>query len=140
MNSEKPAILVVDDEEEIRKALIRHFEFDGYVVESAGSGIEALDILSKRRFEVVITDIIMPKMNSVELLKAIRDNYPMTHTIVITGYVTMENLLAALRYGADTCIFKPFADMEELDSAVRSAVDHLNTWRKKLRELRGMKV
>ncbi|MGM0419055.1 MAG: response regulator [Thermodesulfobacteriota bacterium] len=140
MEHSKARILVVDDEEEIRNSLSRHFEFDGYEVETAANGIKALEALEKKRFEVVITDIMMPEMNGVELLKHIRNDYPMTHSIVITGYVTMDNLLAALRYRADTCIFKPLEDMSELDDAVIKAVEDLKKWQKKLKELKGMKV
>jgi YesN/AraC family two-component response regulator len=63
----------------------------------------------------------------------------MMHTIVITGFVTMNNLLAALRYGADTCVFKPIQEMTELESAVSLAIEQLRTWQKKLRELQGIK-
>jgi YesN/AraC family two-component response regulator len=132
-------VLIVDDEEDIRKSLSRHFQFEGYNVDTAVNGIEALDILGKKRMEVVITDIMMPKMNGIELLKEMRYQYPMIHKIVISGYVTMENLLAAWRYGADTCIFKPINDISELEIAVTRAVEHLRTWQKKLRELKGMK-
>lgn len=140
MGQNKAKILIVDDEEEIRNSLSRHFEFDGYEIETASNGVKALEILEKKRVEVVITDIMMPEMNGVELLKQIRNDYPMTHAIVITGYVTMENLLAALRYGADTCIFKPLEDMAELDDSVKKAVEDLKKWQQKLKELKGMKV
>ncbi len=140
METEKKAgILIVDDEEEIRKSLSRHFQFDGYDVVTAENGVEALKIMGKRRLEVVITDVMMPKMNGVELLEEIRKQYPMTHVIVITGYVTMDNLLAAMQFGADTCIFKPIHDMTELENAVTRAIEQLNTWQEKLRELKGMK-
>lgn len=135
----KAGILIVDDEEEIRASLSRHFRFEGYHVEVAADGIEALAILEKQRMEVVITDIMMPRMNGIELLRKIRDEYPMMHTIVITGFVTMNNLLAALRYGADTCVFKPIQEMTELESAVSLAIEQLRTWQKKLRELQGIK-
>ena len=133
-------ILIVDDEEEIRKTLSRHFRFDGYDVDTAANGLEALGILNQKRMEVVITDIMMPKMNGIQLLREIRNQYPMIHTIVITGYVTMENLLAAWRQGADTCIFKPFNDLKEMEAAVTGAVENLRTWQQKLRELQGMKT
>jgi DNA-binding NtrC family response regulator len=140
LEEKKAEILIVDDEEEIRNSLSRHFEFEGYNTETAANGEEALKALEKKRFEVVITDIMMPAMNGVELLKQIRKDYPMIHTIVITGYITMENLLAALRYGADTCIFKPLEDMTEIDEAVKRAVEDLKKWQKKLKELQNMKV
>ena len=138
--SNKARILVVDDEEEIRKTLSNHFQFEGYDVDTAANGIEALDILSKKRMEVVITDIMMPKMDGIELLREIRNHYPMIHTIIMTGYVTMQNLLTAWRQGADTCIFKPINDMAEMENAVTRGIEDLRAWQKKLLELRGMKV
>ena len=135
----KAKILIVDDEEEIRKTLSRHFTFEGYDVDSVENGIKALEILKKKRVEVVITDVMMPEMNGIELLREVRKHYPMTHVIVITGYVTMENLLSAIRLGADTCVFKPIHDMKELEKAVETAIEHLNKWQEKLRQLLGMK-
>ena len=135
----KAGILIVDDEEEIRNTLSRHFQFEGYNTYTAENGLKALEILKSARMEVVITDIIMPKMDGIELLREIRKQYPMIHTIVITGYVTLDNLLAAFRLGADTCIFKPILDMSELENAVDRAIEQLATWQKKLRELQGLK-
>jgi CheY-like chemotaxis protein len=83
---------------------------------------------------------MMPEMNGIELLCRIRAEYPMTRVIMITGYVTLENALACLRNNADTCIFKPLSDLEELDTAVAAAVAYLDNWKRKLAELRGMKT
>ncbi len=132
-------LLIVDDEEEIRQMLSRHFRFKGYDVETTENGIDALELLSKKRMEVVITDIMMPKMNGIELLEEIRKQYPMIQVIIITGYVTMDNLLAALSHGADTCVFKPLHDLTELEGAVTRAVDHLKIWQQKLKEMHAMK-
>ena len=140
MNTKHAKILVVDDEKEIRQMLSRHFRFMDYTVETAENGLDALEKMNKERFEVVITDIMMPKMNGLELLKTIRDEFPMTRAIVITGYVTMFNLLAAMRYGADTCIFKPLNDMTELEEAVQCRVEHLLNWQNKMKELIDMKL
>jgi len=137
--NEKPRILIVDDEEEIRDMLSRHYRFLGYEILTASNGQEALEILSKERIEIVISDIMMPVMNGVELLSKIRIDYPMIHVIIITGYVTMDNLLAVLRYGADTCIFKPITDFTEMDDSVDLAIKHLKKWQEKLLELHGLK-
>lgn len=136
---DKPRILIVDDEEEIRDTLSRHYKFQGYQTMTAGNGVEALKVLEKERIEIVISDIMMPVMNGVELLHKIRSDFPMTHVIIMTGYVTMDNLLAALRYGADTCIFKPITEFDEMDESVEMAIKHLKKWQKKLLELQGLK-
>jgi len=135
----KPNILVVDDEKNIREMLQRHFRFLGYVVEEKSNAVDALKIMSEKRFEVVISDINMPKMSGVEFLKKAKQEYPMTHCIMITGYVTMQNVLTCMRYGADTCIFKPLEDMTELEEAVKNAIDHLKNWQIKLKTLIQMK-
>ncbi len=132
-------LLIVDDESEIREMLVRHFGMLGYDVSAAEHGKDALVRLSEKRFDVVISDIMMPEMNGVELLQSIRAEYPMIHVIMITGYVTLQNALACLGGGADTCIFKPLSDFKELDDAVVAALETLSRWQRKLQELQGMK-
>ena len=133
-------LLIVDDEPAIGEMLARHFKFLGYDVDTAANGVEALRKLAKNRTEVIISDIVMPEMDGIELLRAVRTQYPMTHTIMITGYVTLDNALACMRLGADTCVFKPLEDLEELEEAVESAVCSLRRWQNKLRELRKIKT
>ena len=132
-------LLIVDDEVEIREMLARRYRFKQHDVTLAADAHEALEALSKRRFDVVISDIKMPGMSGVDLLKTIREEYPMIRVIMITGYVTMEHALACLRRGADTCVFKPLTDLGELDAAVDSAIVWLRRWQAKLVELRRMK-
>ena len=136
----RATILVVDDEEEIRWMLSRHFRFLEYNVLEAENGLDALEVLGKNRIEVVITDLKMPKMSGEELLKRIRSEYPMVQRIVITGYVKLENLLTAMKYGATTCIFKPLNDLKELEDAVESAIRHLQRWQKKFVYLQSLKA
>lgn len=132
-------ILVVDDEQPIRESLARHFRISGMETETACDGVDAIEKLSKIPYRVVVSDILMPRMDGIELLRKIRDEWPMTRVIMITGYVTLENALACLRLGADTCVFKPIQDMEELHRAVESAFAWHDRWERKLLELRGFK-
>ena len=135
----KQILLVVDDEQEIRDALSRHFRFLGYEVMTASNGVEALEILAHETVAIIISDIMMPVMDGVELLRVVRKEYPMVRLIIITGYVTQENVLACMRHDADTCIFKPWPDMTELEDAVRAAFDRINLWKRKLHILLDMK-
>lgn len=135
----KARLLIVDDEADIREMLARHFRFLGYEVETAANGSGALAKLAEVRTEVVISDIVMPEMDGVELLRAVRSQYPMIHVIMITGYVTLENALACMRHGADACVFKPLEDLAELEETVALAIGALKRWQDKLRELRKMK-
>ena len=135
----KAHILIVDDEEHIRKMLARHFSYLGYSVDTASDGGEALTKLEEIQTDVVISDIMMPVMDGVQLLQRIRRDFPMTRVIMITGYVRLENALACLRYSADTCIFKPIEDLEELEGAVSNAVRYLQHWQDKLAKLQEIK-
>lgn len=132
-------LLIVDDEAAIRSSLDRHFRLKGYSTDTAGNGREAADKLARKPYEVVISDIMMPEMDGIELLRLIRDEYPMTRVIMITGYVTLDNALACLRRGAETVIFKPLEDLAELDRGVETAVAFLEHWHQKLLILQGMK-
>jgi len=135
----KPNLLIVDDEKNIRDMLSRHFRFLGYAVTTAADGNAALQYMAEHRFEVVISDISMPVMDGIDLLRQIKKDFPMVHCIMITGYVTMENILACMRLGADTCVFKPLEDLTELESAVSNAVAELKHWQEKMKNLLHMK-
>jgi len=132
-------ILVVDDEEDIRNMLNRHLSLLDYMVETAANGKEAVELLQRKRIDIVITDLLMPEMNGIELLEFIHEDSPMIHTIAITGYVTLDNALSCMRLGADNIIFKPLEDLTELEDSVKSVEGKMKIWQKKLRELRGMK-
>jgi CheY-like chemotaxis protein len=131
-------LLIVDDEVQIREMLARHFKFNGYSVLTAEDGKDALEKLSNNKVDIVISDIMMPNMNGVELLKQIRTDYPMIKPIMITGYVTLDNILACIRYGADSCILKPISDLGELQSAVETASRKIAYWHNILKELKGL--
>lgn len=132
-------LLIVDDETPIRESLARHFRLAGMEAETAQDGEDALDKLSKIPYRVVVSDILMPRLDGIGLLRRIRQEFPMTRAVMITGYVTLENALACVQMGADTCVFKPFKDLSELDRAVESAFEFHERWEKKLLELRGLK-
>lgn len=132
-------LLIVDDEQEIREMLARNFKMSGFKVLQAENGALALEQLKNTPVDVVISDIMMPVMDGVSLLREVRHQYPMTHIIMITGYVSLENALACMRLQADTCIFKPLQDLSELEAAVDSAMNQLSTWKRKFKELQGMK-
>jgi DNA-binding NtrC family response regulator len=132
-------LLIADDEAEIRQALSVYFRSLDYDVDCADCGISALEIMANKRIDVLISDIVMPRMDGVELLREVRKNYPMTRVVMITGYVTLDNALACMRHGADTCVFKPIEDMRELTEAVQGSLAHLTRWQEKLKELMGMR-
>ena len=135
----KARILVVDDSPDICFLISGHFKLRGFTAQTATSGVEAMKLINKDHYEIVICDIIMPGMKGTELLHKIKKQYPMTHVIMITGYVSLEHILTCMRFGADTCIFKPMDNFSELDSAVEMALDSLHRWEEKIVALKGLK-
>lgn len=114
-------ILVVDDEEVIRDVCSQILENLGYLVVTAGSGREALKLVSEDIFDVVVTDIMMPDMSGLELLEVIKRTSLDIHPVVITGLGTFEMATQADRLGAREFVVKPFTP-DELAEAVRKAM------------------
>ena len=83
---------------------------------------------------------MMPEMNGIELLAATREGFPMTHTIMITGYVELRNALNCMELGADTIVFKPIEDMTDLEKAVENAASQIQHWFRIISELRAMRT
>ena len=135
----RPPILVVDDSPDICFLISSHFKLKGFTVKTVQSGNEAMKLIEKNHFEIVVSDIIMPGMKGTELLQKVKKQYPITHFIMITGYVSLEHLLTCMRYGADTCIFKPMNNFSELDGAIDRALDSMRTWEEKIIALKGLK-
>lgn len=132
----KARLLVVDDEVEIRELLSRHFRYLGYEVVVAQDGVDALEKMEQSRIDVVISDIRMPRMDGVALLERLRREYPMVRIVMMTGYVAQEAILACMREGAETCIFKPLEDLSEMEAAVDHAVTTIRRWWVILSDLR----
>ncbi len=118
----EPRILVVDDEELIRFSLKKLLERHGYTVDVAGSAIEALNKIKGDGFRIVITDIMMPDMDGIELLKRIKEHDKSIYVIMITAYANLERAIASLKHGAGDFIQKPYENKEILE-AVKKAVD-----------------
>jgi len=126
-----PSVLIIDDEVEVSQALRRILERAGFTVTTCLSGAEGLEAFERAPADVVITDIIMPKMNGIALMKSIREHHPRTRIIAISGggnfgpldyqpeaITTSAYLAAAMQAGADVVLTKPF-DKDVLLEAVR---------------------
>jgi len=132
-------MLIVDDEDKVRDMLQRYFRSLGCEVDTAPNGRVALDLIGRVRYDILISDIMMPELDGVDLLRAVRQFHPYLHAIMMTGYVKQENVLACMRLGADNCVFKPLTDLTELRESVEDAVRLINRWRAKLAYLRTLK-
>ena len=114
-------LLIADDEPNIRRILQAIFVKDGYEVQVAENGIKALEWASANPVHLLITDLIMPDMNGVELIQKVKQKHPSAVAIVITAYATIKTCVDAMRYGASDYITKPF-DMDEIRAVVKRAV------------------
>ncbi len=101
-------ILIVDDETNIRHSLQKVLEREGYSVRVAATGEEALELLKKRKFQVVLSDQKLPGMSGLDLLRRIKEMNPATEVVLITGYGTVETAVEAMKEGAYDFINKPF--------------------------------
>ena len=128
-------ILIVDDEPIIRSILLHHYQAKGYAVELAEHGNAALARMAVARFDIVITDLMMPEMDGFALLEHLRREYPLVRVIAITGAVNLENMLACLKVGAFAFVTKPLDDLKPLDDAVHVAAWVAQTWMDRLADL-----
>lgn len=101
-------ILVVDDESYIRELIKETLRGRQYKAGTAANGVEALDILSRETYDIVVTDVVMPGMEGLELVKQIRRLYPKVHIIVLTGFPRSADIGDFLAQGVDEFLPKPF--------------------------------
>lgn len=118
-------VIVIDDEEIVLLSVARTLEREGYVVDKAFSAREALEMLEQGTYDLVITDLMMPEVNGIELLGILKEKHVSTPAIMITGYPTIKTAIEALRLGAVDYVPKPFT-RQELLSPVSRALSGLN--------------
>lgn len=117
--TENAHVLVVDDEGAIRYSVSKTLQRVGYNVNEAASGEEALDIMKKQRYDVVLTDIRMPGLTGVELLRKIKEVAPDAIVILMTGYASLGTAVEALRLGAHDYLIKPSSSQDIRQSVAR---------------------
>jgi len=115
-------LLIVDDEQSYRQLLTLVFEGDGHSIRTAKNGREALEMLQVEPAEVIITDVKMPDMDGIELLRATREFLPDVGVVLMTAFATVDTAREAFKLGADDFIQKPF-DVEELKVIVKKAFE-----------------
>jgi len=114
-------ILIVEDEETLRESIKRIFVKEGFVADGAESAEQALSLLDTGVYDVIISDIILPGMDGIELLIKIREQMPDQIFIVVTAYASLDTSVKALRAGAYDYIMKPIIH-EEIKQIVRNAL------------------
>jgi DNA-binding response OmpR family regulator len=118
-NNEAARVLVVDDEGAIRYSVSKTLQRIGYQVDEAASGEEALEALGKQEYDVVLTDIRMPGLTGVELLKRIKEISPDAIVILMTGYASLGTAVESLRLGAHDYLIKPSSSQDIRQSVAR---------------------
>jgi DNA-binding response OmpR family regulator len=114
----RPRILVVDDDETIRNTVKAILEDEGYTVDLAATGNDAILKTEQESYNLALLDIRLPDMEGVELLKLMKQTVPRTRKIMVTGYPSMQNAIAALNKQADAYLVKP-VNVEKLLSTVK---------------------
>lgn len=115
-------ILIVDDEQSFRQVLNLVFETDGHSVRTAMNGRQALEMLSIEPADVIISDVKMPDMDGIELLRNAREQFPDIGLVLMTAFASVETAREAFKLGADDFIEKPF-DVEELKLIVNKTLE-----------------
>ncbi|NTW99253.1 MAG: sigma-54-dependent Fis family transcriptional regulator [Geobacteraceae bacterium] len=121
----KVVILVVDDEAVIRDGIQRVLEGNQFDVETCMSGHNAIERLQEKEYGLVITDLKMPGMNGIEVLKAVKTLQPDIPVILITGYASIDTAVEAIKNGASDYISKPFPPdvlLEKVNNALRQSI------------------
>jgi len=115
-------ILVVDDEQSLREVLSIMLKRAGYAVTSATDGEEAIELLQKEIFDLVITDLRMPKVDGMEVLKAVKSASPETVVLIITAFASADSAVEAMKQGAYDYLTKPF-QVDEVQLIIRNALE-----------------
>jgi two-component system response regulator PilR (NtrC family) len=111
--SESARILIVDDDESIRKVLTAILQEEGYIVDTARSGKEAIEKTENNFYNLALVDIRLPDVEGTKLLSMMKETIPKMAKIIITGYPSMQNAIEAVNRNADRYLLKPL-NMEEL--------------------------
>jgi len=122
-------ILIVDDEEDVGSLLKKYFEQKGYAVDTSLAAIDALEKVKNTKYHIVVIDIVMPQMDGIELLIAIKKYDPMTQIIMMTESSTMDKIVRSLEYGANDYMLKPFKSEDYVLTMIDHSVQKLERWR-----------
>lgn len=117
-----PSLLIIDDEAAALKSLAHIFLKEGYDVTARQSGLAGLKALEAKSFDVVLTDLVMDKVDGMAILRRVREMHPDSETVVITGHATLNSAVAAMKEGAFHYVAKPYR-LDEVRQVVRSALE-----------------
>lgn len=106
--ADKSRVLVVDDEEALRTVLSTELKGEGYEVDTASDGDEAISIVQNKKFDLLLLDIKMPKVDGFEVLKFVKKGFPSVKVIMLTGFADLKNAIESKKLGAEDFVSKPY--------------------------------
>jgi DNA-binding NtrC family response regulator len=127
--NERANILIVDDEEVVRRSHLRSLASAGCNAQAAGDGKEALRVMEQQPFDVILLDLRMPGLDGMDVLKTIKERWPDSEVVVITGFPTIESAKESVRLGAFNYLAKPVGP----DDVIKAANDAITQKRWALR-------
>jgi DNA-binding response OmpR family regulator len=116
-----PNILVMEDELSVAKGLEMVLTEEGYIVDLAMTGKDALDIFDQKTFDLLVADLRLPDINGMEVIRTVKAKKPQTGVVVITGYASVNSAVDAMKLGSFDYLPKPFTD-DEIKTAVEGAL------------------
>ena len=122
MSFDKPKILIVDDDKNALQGYLKVLSQDDFVVEGAANGYEALKKIEQRSFDIMISDIRMPQLDGITLLKEVRKRNPDISVILVTAYGTIDSAVEAMKLGAETYLTKP-VNIEAVEILIKKIWD-----------------
>lgn len=117
------SVLMIDDEQGLREMMVFGLSDRGYHVVPAANGDEALEMIAREQFDLVVCDIMMPGRSGVEVLKSIKEIQPQAEVIMATGYATLETAIESMKHGAYDYVSKPY-ELDQLCLIFQKALEH----------------
>ncbi|GAB1263306.1 SpoIIE family protein phosphatase [Aurantivibrio infirmus] len=117
-------LLIIDDDTAVRQNVAAYLEDSGYLIKEADSGLAGLALFDSFQPELVLSDLMMPDVSGLEVLKKITAKAPEVPVIVISGVGVMDDVVEALRLGASDYLIKPIADMKVIEHAIKQGLEH----------------
>ena len=115
-------LLIIDDEKSIRKTLREILEYEKYQVDEASDGVEGIAMIQKEKYDIVLCDIKMPKMDGIEVLEKLMESAPDATVIMISGHANIDTAVEAIKKGAFDFIEKPL-DLNRLLITIRNGLE-----------------
>ncbi|NLZ48501.1 MAG: response regulator [Clostridiales bacterium] len=133
-------ILIIDDEEETLSALQKNLVLEGFNVTTCNDSVKAIKMIKDEKFHIIITDIVMPKMDGLEVLKFARSYDALTQVIMMTVHSTMELTIQSLELGANDYILKPFKSIDYIIEIINYSIEKLERWKQSIRDIVAREV